>query len=308
MPAVTTRRRAPAPPHSARSRRGATLVELVVSSALALLVAGAVATTVRRQSQLYSGLAALVAAREQLGGALALLRADLRGASPGGGDVTALAPDSIQLRVALGGGVACAGPDGLSLHFPPHGATGAPALAGWRATPRPGDSAAVYDPGDSTRPARWTLHAVAAFDTAPAPCDAPGAPVGAGAPGARFTLRLDAATPLPPHASAGTAVRLLRHVRYKLYRAGDGGWYLGFSDYRSPGGWAGMQPVSGPYDRADAASAPPPFRFYDARGAEVGPAQREAVARVTVVLATRAARGEPAARDSIGVAVRGPDE
>jgi hypothetical protein len=247
-----------------RARRGATLLELVVATALALVVAGAAGHTLVRQQRAYASLTALLAGREQVGGALALLPADLRALSPASGDVTALGPDSLQLRATIGGGVACGAVGELALDFPPRPADGAPPLAAWRAAPRAGDSAAVYDPGDATRPAGWTLHAVAGFDegagfcAAPSPFAAAGPTAGVTAP-PRHRLRLDAATPLPPHAGAGTAVRVLRHVRYKLYRAGDGAWYLGFSDYRAPGGWAVVQPVTGPHERPagrDGAEAP----------------------------------------------------
>lgn len=312
MPAVARRAR--------RARRGATLLELVVATALALVVAGAAGNTLLRQQRAYASMAALLAGREQVGGALALLPTDLRALSPASGDVTALGPDSLQLRATIGGGIACAAVGGLALDFPPRPADGTPPLASWSAAPRPGDSAAVYDPGDAVRPAGWTLHAVAGFDEGPGFCAPPSpfagaAPAGGPAAPPRHRLRVDPATPLPAHAGAGTAVRVLRHVRYKFYRAGDGAWYLGFTDYRAPGGWAVVQPVTGPHVRAAAAGGAADaavLRYFDRGGVAVDHDRRDQLARVTVTLASpaTAGAGQPAARaaDSVAVAVRGPDE
>jgi hypothetical protein len=233
---------------------------------------------------------------------LAVVAADLRGASPSAGDLTAAAPDAVQLRSTIGAAVACA-VAGNAADFPAGDAARDAGLAAWRAAPRAGDTLAVYHPGDSATPARWTAHAVASFAPSGGACPAAD-PLGGGGPGSRVVV--DAATPLPVHAGAGTPVRVLRHVRYAVYAAADGRLQLGFSDYRAGGGWATVQPVAGPF--AEAA-----FRYLDGAGAEVGADDRARAARVVLTLRADAgaapARLVPGgARDSASVATRGQDE
>lgn len=279
---------------TARPRRGATLLELAVVVAVGGVLLAAVGAALVRQHRFYRAAAALASERQQLWGALALLGDDLRGGSARAGDVTALAADSLQLRATVGAGVACAATP-LTLDFPAPDPAG-PARASWRSAPRGGDTVVVWHRGDSV--AGWSTHAVAGFDAAGGGC-------AAGAAGARSArLTVDAAAALPPTVGAGAAVRVLRHVRYKLYAAADGRRYLGFTDYRAPGGWATVQPVSGPF----ATGAAVAFRYRDAAGAAVDLARAASLASVAVDLAARDARRAPAdaraTRDSLTVAVR----
>jgi hypothetical protein len=46
---------------------------------------------------------------------------------------------------------------------------------------------------------------------------------------------------------AGSPVRFLKRVKYGLYKAGDGKWYLGFDFVTGDGATWSPQPVSGPY-------------------------------------------------------------
>ena len=241
-------------------RRGATLIELLAATALAGTVGAAAATVLVRQLRFYRDAARLADGRQQVDGGLALLPADLRAASPRDGDLTAIAPDAVQLRATVAAAVACDAPDSATLDFPPAAPESRAPLASWGVAPRAGDTLVVYTPGDSARAAAWTAHAVRAFDASGGRCAGSALVAAADAAGPRARLTVDAATPLPAGAGEGTAVRVLRHVRYTLYTAGDGRRYLGFSDYGAGTGWAGVQPVSGPYAAGDAprARAAPP--------------------------------------------------
>jgi hypothetical protein len=54
----------------------------------------------------------------------------------------------------------------------------------------------------------------------------------------------------------GAPVRIVRHVRYSVYRAGDDEWYLGY--HLCDAACLGVQPVSGPYNGDDG----PPITFH----------------------------------------------
>jgi prepilin-type N-terminal cleavage/methylation domain-containing protein len=299
---VPTLTRPSGAPPRARRRRAFTLVELAVALALAGVVCGAVGAVLLRQQRFYHAAGITVAARQQVQQALAVLPADLGALSTAALEVTAAAPDSIQLRATIGGGLACA-VGALALDLPSPGVTGGTALLAWSAAPRAGDTVAVYDPGDSTRAAGWTEHAVAALDPADgASCaDAFGGGPGVPAAASGYRLRVEPSTPLPATVGPRAPVRLVRHVRYKRYRAGDARWYLGYSDYRAPGGWATVQPVSGPYAPP---GGTPLFRYLDADGTPVTDVTR--IALVVVTATAPAANGELVA-DSLSVALRGGD-
>ena len=292
-------------------RRGHTLLELIVALAVGGVVGGAVGSLLVAQQRLYAAVQATVAGRQQVAQALGVIVWDLRALSPRDGDVTALARDSMRFRATIGAAIACAAVPGASLDLPPIHDPAAPGLVGWSSTPRAGDTLLVHDAGDDTLAAteRWTSHAVLALDAGAGSC--PAGAVSAGGAGPGYRVRVDPATPLPATVGAGTAVRFLRHVRYRLYRASDDRWYLGYADYRAGTGWATTQPVGGPYapPRDDA----PFFRFRDAAGGEVGDPQRADLARVTIVArALPAWRGGPRlvapAVDSVDVALRNAHE
>jgi prepilin-type N-terminal cleavage/methylation domain-containing protein len=292
---------------AARRRRGVTLVELTVALSIALVVGAAAGGVLARQHRFYAEAGEVAAGRQQVAGALAIVAADLRAASPAAGDLTAIAPDAVQLRATIGAAVACA-TAGDALDSPtPSGAARAAGLVAWRSAPRAGDTLAVYHPPDGTLPGRWTSHAVASFSATGGACPA-GDPLGGGGTGARIVV--DAATPLSPDVGAGTAVRVLRHVRYSLYVGGDGGRQLGYADYRAGAGWATVQPVAGPFA---APAGPPAFRFLDDAGAELAAPHRARTARVLLALRAESSRVPGrrtlgGAHDSAAVAVRGRDD
>ena len=232
-----------------RARRGATLVELLVGTALGLVVLAAELSVLVRLQRADGWLRRRAAARAQLAHAASVLGAELRAAQ---GDSTAsdpadlllLADSAVELRATIGSSVACAVAGGGTVVEVVDGASAAAAgAAGWTAAPREGDWLLVHDEG--ARPSAgddaWRSAEVRGATSSASACrSGPAAPLADAGGHWRVTL----STPLPATIAAGAPVRALRRRRYALYRAGDGLWYLGQREWEL--GASTMQPVAGP--------------------------------------------------------------
>ena len=102
--------------------------------------------------------------------------------------------------------------------------------------------------------------------------------------------------PLSQYIQRGAPVRIVRRVRYSLYKEpSDGKYYLGYANYDAASGAYGtLAPVSGPYDPTSTVSGTVSgvgFRYYDVDGNEIasgaGSAQRKLIARVDLVARAR---------------------
>jgi hypothetical protein len=298
VPSLTgcARRRERAP----RVRAGFTLPELAVALALTMLLAAAMLALLRGQERFYRRSALALDARGQLRQGAALLAAELRALSPEAGDITRALPDTLELRATLGAAVTCdRGSDWLAL--PELSRAGYLALAAWLDRPRAGDTAWVLDAGralgDSSA---WRPHTVARLDRDGSLCTGGPFATSAGESAHRLTLAEPVDSALAPF---GVAVRFTRQVRHALYRGHDGTWQLG-SDDRSPAGWTGIQPVSGPYGGGGTPGLE--FRYVDSGGATLAPpAQGTRVRRIDAVLRARPARAPaaPAVPDSLELSI-----
>jgi hypothetical protein len=122
------------------------------------------------------------------------------------------------------------------------------------------------------------------------------------------------------YVSVGAPVRIVKQVRYKLFQASDGKWYLGYSDYNaSTSDFDPLSPVSGPYDAYSTSSSGTGigFRYYDVDGNEIASgantANRAKIARVDLIARARTSSNVKAAgfqnganqqyRDSLAVSI-----
>ena len=113
---------------------------------------------------------------------------------------------------------------------------------------------------------------------------------------------------LPPTIGPGAFVRVLRRVRYRLYRAGTGEWYLGYTEWDGTA-FGVVQPVSGPFasysQRAGASGLA--LRYLDDAGAQLTLAEDAGrIARVEVVARSLPGNGlsDRSSTDSQSVTVR----
>ena len=293
------------------SRAGFSTVELLVAFILAALVATSLGTVLRRQQRFFTNASIVVERRVSLRDATAILQSELRGIAPAAGDVITFSDSALEIWTTIGGAIACdtvPGRAGIDLS-PVRTAPTVP-LTGFSTSPQPGDVALVFDqgasPGDDDD--RWTASEIAgaaattnACLTSPLLADA--------ADASRLRLRFSG-TPLPPTVGPGAFVRILRRVRYRLYRASTSDWYLGYAEWDGTA-FGVIQPVSGPfasYSRRAGASGLG-LRYFDDAGAQLTIAdEAPRIARVEVVARSLAGAGlsqlSSTAVDSQAVTVR----
>jgi hypothetical protein len=262
-------------------------VELIVVVVIAGVLSAAVATLLRRQQRFYTRAARMVEHRVSLRDATSILPAELRALSPSGGDVLAASDSSLEIRATIGAGIACTvAVDGSTVTVAPVAMLRGTALAAFSTSPQSGDIALVFDAGvpDDSLDDRWTAREVASVDAVESGCPTPLDAIElAGLPAMR--LRFGGGSPLAGSVRPGAFVHVVRRVRYRLYRAATGDWYLGYSEWDGSG-YTVVQPVSGPfaaYSRS-AASTGLLMRYLDANGVEVTPdADVRQITRVEVV-------------------------
>ena len=276
------------------SRKGASLVELLVVLAIIGVAAGAVTRVATAQQRHYRVHIARVAALGRLREGMDVLTTELMGVAPAAGDIHEMAGASVVFRAPLAAATVCAAVApatselllaAFSANMDSTDTEGGPVGESWLAA---GDSLWVHDAGADTAGASvgeaWHAHVVTAAVSARTTCLAPDSTE---VPAMRATVMPAGGSLL----EAGAPARAFRTARYALYRAGDGAWYLGFSDcrplVRSPA-CAPIQPVAGPYlPAADPSRAGLLFEYLDAAGAPTD--DRLAVVAIRMTLRANAA-------------------
>jgi prepilin-type N-terminal cleavage/methylation domain-containing protein len=228
------------------TRRGFTLVELLVALTLLGVVVAATVDVLVRQWRIQAALDARRAARAQLTAAADALRPTLRMAAgdadgPDPADLLAASDTLLEIRATIGAAVVCAVVDPLTVDLAPPSVV-APSLTWWRSAPQPGDVALLHD-DSALGGSAWVARDLAAVGASTASCA--GSPLVRAAEASLMRPRLRLAAPLPSSIVAGAPVHLVRRVRWVHYRAADGHWYLGEREWDGAA-WTGTQPVAGP--------------------------------------------------------------
>ena len=262
---------------------GATLPELLVGLVISLLVVmTAVAGTVRYQ-RASATVEVWMNARGQLRDAADILAADLRGISVPGDSLLATADTAVEFRSALGSSFVCSIPSANRIVLPPDSLPAERVLSSWVMPPDSGDMLLTYVAAGDSSPGQWARRRINAFVPIRASL---GCPQAAGmldvaeiaGAGSAYDVTLDG--PIL-EVQRGAPVRILRRVRYSVYRGGDGHWYVGYR--RCTTGCAATQPISGPYDVPR--GYPLSLRYFDRSGATLsinGPTTNPASVEVTV--------------------------
>ena len=276
-------------------RRGVSVLELLVALVVGGLVIGVATRTLARQQRFFRAASTAVAQRVQLRDATSLIPGELRAVSPLLGDVIALSDSAIELRAAIGAGVVCdVIPSEAAVDLAPHG-TAAATLGAATSEPQQHDILALFPPSDPKSPmsAAWKLLTLDGAERVSGGCtSSPLVTDSAGAwpPITRLSVSGDAdqlASVQP-----GAFARVLRRVKYRLYRASTGEWYLGYSEWAGAG-YGVTQPVSGPFApyRAGGRENGLTLHFVDSQGARLSALaptddiSRE-LARITIVART----------------------
>ena len=275
-----------------RARRAFSVAELIVAIAVVTVVGGAIATAMQRQQQVFRSIALMVGGRADVRDAAEVLASDLSSATPL--DTIALAADSaVEFYSTIAHSVSCDSAPGYTLRLPPEKTVRALRVTSMLATPDTGDIVLVYvQDGTVSEGARWDRHSVAVVASQQAGTACPAStgftmPADAASPSKVITLHL----PASDSVRAGAPVRVIRRVRYSLYRSSDSRWYLGNRRCiaSGPSSCGVIQPVSGPYAAYAAGTGGLVLRYADAGGALLSPADASwGTARIDI-----AVRGRP---------------
>lgn len=285
------------------TRSGVTLIELIVAMAVAGIVLSTIAAISLRGQRLFADLAGARAATARVREATDILPLEIRGATPASGDIREARDTALELRGTIAAGIACIAESGGLALAPP--TPGPLSYAGVLTPVDSGDSAWVLTPSDSV--ASWVGYRVLATSTAAPPdtaCDAPGPHLDAAARSVPMVSLTLAGNP-PLAGMLGMPVRVTRAMRYSLYRAADGDWYLGERDWNSAlSSFNGIQPVSGPFRSPSASGgAGLALTYFDSLGAALASpvADTRRIAAVEIALRAQPAPGGGAAASRSGI-------
>ena len=304
-------------PRLTRVRRGLSLVEIMVALTLLGIVSGVIMRVVMRQQRFYQGVNQIVVQRSQLRQATSVLPIDLRAMSSVGNDIALATDSSSWFNVTVGTGVVCQLVlGGTKVVMPPEVLSNGQSLTSWYGygwpdpKNKPKSAYTVYIYNDSSSLGNqddvWQPFVLADVTGDKTKCVGGATPfttlgdVGKDRP--VLTLKNPTGVPNDPvtggplsqYVGVGAPVRIVKHVRYKLFQASDGKWYLGYSDYdSSTSDFDPLSPVSGPYDAYSASSSGTGvgFRYYDVDGNEIASgsnaANRAKIARVDLIARAR---------------------
>jgi prepilin-type N-terminal cleavage/methylation domain-containing protein len=250
------------PPH-----RGFSLVELLVALVVASLVLAGVASNLLGAQRFYRAQVQVLEVQQNVRVVAQVLSLELRGLDAGDGDIVAMSDTAITFKAPRAFGVICAAPDVARGVLVVRNSL----TSGLRAVDPARDSVLVFRDGDpsSATDDRWLRSSLAA--TGSAACTD-------GAAGSRLTLggtvgglaQLDGVGP-------GSPIRAFEVVRYRLYRDGEGLWWLGTQSFTG-GGWSVTSPIAGPLRPRDGVA----FAYADAADQPVSSPLAVRLVRVVV--------------------------
>jgi prepilin-type N-terminal cleavage/methylation domain-containing protein len=273
------------------TRRGFTLVELLVALVLLAIVSAALYRVLVNNQRLYQAQTQRIDLQQNIRAAETILPAEFRELDATDGDIAVMSATQLTVRAMRWLGFVCIPPVmGVSLTNATltirGGAPGQAVFFGSRAISLATDSLLIYYDGDPTRRTddSWAL-------AKPTVMIAQNCPTGG--TGQQLTLQtisLGGSPNIPGSITNGAPVRGFERVTYQLYRpAGDTSWYIGLQ----PAG-ATMQPLIGPV-----LSNGLSFTYYDSTGAVTALPAR--VARIDIVVRARTAQ---AVRQAAGSSLR----
>ncbi len=253
------------------TKRGFTIVELLIALALMGIVSTAIYTLLVNNQRLYRQQTQSIAVNDNLRSAVAILTTELReldAADPLGSDITEMTDSSITYRAMRGLRWICAGPaTGNTLFLDT-------TRIGLRSLDASYDSLLIFADFDSTLTSddRW-YHADLAASPANA-TDCGGRPsrrvmIGLSLPGGRTSLVAQDGI------IVGSPVRAFEMARVMRYLDASGATWLGMQRRNKSSGWTNLQPVVGPLQDRGLR-----FTYYAADGSVT--ANRSQVARIGI--------------------------
>lgn len=255
-------------------RNGFSLVELLISIAIAGIAAALMFSTLARQQRFYSSASAAMSERSQLQDAAAILSTEIRTAAVELG-VPAMRDTAIEFFTMIGASVVCTVPAAQTFGLAPLRHAPGTSLTSMLALPEPGDLALIYTLSTPALDSgAWELRDIDSFTTRSVATACP--------PESGFTLTGDVGSgssaysvslisPTDRAVRPGSSVRFVRRARYSIYRSSDNKWYLGYRrcSATGPSVCAGIQPVAGPYLPYSDGRPGLSFRYFDRLGQQL---------------------------------------
>ena len=277
-----------------RVRRGFTVAELLVATAVAGIATALMTMTIVRQQKFFSSASEILGVRAQLRDAADVLASDIRSASIAEFGLAVITDTAFEMYSVIASSVACMSPSPTAIGLPPITLASGSTLTAMLVPPDTGDVVAVF----SADSARWNNYRMSAFGSRSLATSCPSS-TGFTTPGdaaSGYQVTLAAAPALP--VKKGSIIHFLRRARYSFYRSSDGEWYLGYRrcGVAAPYACSAIQPISGPYRPYRMGSGGGvTFRYRDKYGGDVtSVALSNTVARIDIVL-----RGESASAISL---------
>lgn len=231
---------------SLQSRRGFTIIELMISMMIGLILLGAVYKLMTTQTAGYNKQRELADVRETARSGSTLLSRDLRHAASGGSSVVAMSANSITLRSIRGLGIVCAKHPTLARY--------ALSRTAGKIEATPDDSALVFQIGRE----RWQRVKLTNVGTPAsmgiASCAWPGTPR---VPDAVIEVAVNTKSDTVG-IKVGAPFRAYRRVQYAQYLLDDR-WWLG----RKVGSAPGYEQLTGPLRASNGLT----FAYFDTLGA-----------------------------------------
>jgi prepilin-type N-terminal cleavage/methylation domain-containing protein len=264
------------------SRRGFTMIELLVALVLLGIVSTAIYRVLVNNQRLYMAQTQRIDLSQNIRAANTILSAEFRELDAFDGDIIAMAPDSLVIRGMRWLSFICVPPvlngNNLGNQMIIRGRqVGDPMFFGSRYINESSDSLLIYlDGNQTTRLDDYYVPGRIAATPGNQQCPAVGAIPAQ--PGTRivFDGNFIGGTNIAGAITTGAPVRGFERVKYRLYQAaGDTSWYIGFQ----PGGQT-MQPLIGPLLTNGLT-----FQYFNAAGAVT--AVRTQVARIDVTVRAR---------------------
>lgn len=277
------------------SRRGVTLVELLVALVLTAIVLGTATSSSLRQQQSHATIIATTDTDAQIRAATLVLAGQLDLLDPLAGDLVAGEAEdtAMQVRAPIAQSLACHREVGAATLLPY--VAGSVAVGGHVSIPRSGDT--LWWLADTA----WRSSRIAGVNSVAATCTS--------TQGSGRTIQLILSG--PDTIDAGTPLRVTRQTRYAIYRASDGTYQLGIREWNdSTHRFSAPQPVAGPL-LPRSGTRRTGFRYFDSGGAELtmagGPIDVTSVARIRIsaqsVVAVRSGLQDSVRVDSVDVAL-----